>query len=143
MNYRFAYVIAAALTLSAGSRAVISASSVRQSAATVEILVDGAPQPRYPHGGRWYVEARKGREYAIRLRNPYPVRVDVALSATPHYIDAQIDAADAEMVLDRTNRQLTVQTSQTRHGASNSRPGALVRSGPRKTFKLGMISRCS
>src|SRR5262245_1036470 len=46
----------------------------------VEILVNGAPQARYAHGGRWYVEALKGREYAIRLRNPYGVRVAVALS---------------------------------------------------------------
>lgn len=46
----------------------------------VEILVNGVPQPRYAHDGRWYVEALKGREYAIRLRNPYPVRVAVALS---------------------------------------------------------------
>jgi hypothetical protein len=46
----------------------------------VEILVNGVPQARYAHDGRWYVEALKGREYAIRLRNPYPVRVAVALS---------------------------------------------------------------
>ena len=46
----------------------------------VEILVNGVPQTRYAHEGRWYVEALKGREYAIRLRNPYPVRVAVALS---------------------------------------------------------------
>ena len=46
----------------------------------VEILVNGVPQTRYAHDGRWYVEALKGREYAIRLRNPYPVRVAVALS---------------------------------------------------------------
>ena len=46
----------------------------------VEILVDGVPRPHYPHAGRVYVEAVKGREYAIRLRNPYPVRVAVSLS---------------------------------------------------------------
>lgn len=46
----------------------------------VEILVGGAPVARYVHAGRWYVEALKGREYAIRVRNPYPVRVAVALS---------------------------------------------------------------
>ena len=46
----------------------------------VDILVNGAAQRRYAHDGRWYVEARKGREYAIRLRNPYRVRVAVALS---------------------------------------------------------------
>jgi len=49
-------------------------------APSVEILVNGVPQTRYAHDGRWYVEALKGREYAIRLRNPYPVRVAVALS---------------------------------------------------------------
>jgi hypothetical protein len=47
---------------------------------SAEILVTGVPQPRFAHQGRWYVEALKGREYAIRLRNPYPVRVAVALS---------------------------------------------------------------
>jgi hypothetical protein len=46
----------------------------------VEILLNGAPLQRYAHEGRWYVEAVKGREYSIRLRNPYPVRVAVALS---------------------------------------------------------------
>lgn len=49
-------------------------------AADAEILVDDVPQPRYPHGGRLYVEALKGREYAIRLRNPFAVRVAVALA---------------------------------------------------------------
>jgi len=43
-------------------------------------MVNGAPQPRYAHDGRWYVEAHQGREYGIRLRNPYAVRVAVALS---------------------------------------------------------------
>jgi hypothetical protein len=46
----------------------------------VDVLVNGTPVARYAHDGRWYVEALKGREYAIRLRNPYPVRVAVALS---------------------------------------------------------------
>lgn len=77
---RIAYLFAAGLALAAGPRAVMSASPVRSVSADVELLVDGTPQPRYAHDGRWYVEARKGREYAIRLRNPYPVRVAVALS---------------------------------------------------------------
>jgi hypothetical protein len=46
----------------------------------VDILVNGTPVARYAHDGRWYVEALKGREYVIRVRNPYPVRVAVALS---------------------------------------------------------------
>lgn len=94
---RIACLIAAGLALSAGSHAVMSASPVRPASGDVEVLVDGAPQPRYAHDGRWYVEARKGREYAIRLRNPYPVRVAVALSVDGlNTIDAaESTAADA------------------------------------------------
>ena len=80
MTRRFAYLIAATLALAAAPPAVMSASPGSRPADGVDILVDGAPQPRFAHDGRWYVEARKGREYAIRLRNPYPVRVAVALS---------------------------------------------------------------
>ncbi|MEQ1756958.1 MAG: hypothetical protein ABL986_01480 [Vicinamibacterales bacterium] len=63
----------------------------------IEILVAAAPQPRYAHNGRWYVEAIKGREYAIRLRNPYGVRVAVALSVDGlNTIDARhTSASDA------------------------------------------------
>jgi hypothetical protein len=64
--------------------------------ADVEILVDGTPRPRYAHDGRWYVEALKGREYSIRLRNPYPVRVAVALSVDGlNTIDARETSAGA------------------------------------------------
>ena len=82
MNQRFAYLMAAGLALAAGPHAVTSASPERHPVAVgdVDIIVDGAPQTRYAHHGRWYVEAQKGREYAIRLRNPFPVRVAVALS---------------------------------------------------------------
>jgi hypothetical protein len=97
MNHRFAYVIVAGLALAAGPRAVMSASPLRQPVGDVDILVGGAPQPRYAHEGRWYVEARQGREYAIRLRNPYAVRVAVALSVDGlNTIDArETTAADA------------------------------------------------
>lgn len=60
----------------------------------VEVLVNGLPLARYAHDGRWYVEALKGREYAIRLRNPYPVRVAVALSVDGlNTIDARTTSA--------------------------------------------------
>jgi hypothetical protein len=49
-------------------------------ASLIVILVNGAPQPQYVHNGRLYIEALKGKEYAIQMRNPYPVRVAVALS---------------------------------------------------------------
>jgi len=80
MTRRFAYLIVATLALAAAPPAAMSASPTPRPVQAVDILVDGAPQPQFAHGGRWYVEARKGREYAIRLRNPYPVRVAVALS---------------------------------------------------------------
>ena len=98
MNQRFAYLMAAGLALAAGPHAVISASPQGHSVAVgdVDIIVDGARQPRYAHEGRWYVEARKGREYAIQLRNPYPVRVAVALSVDGlNTIDARETTAAA------------------------------------------------
>ena len=49
-------------------------------AARVEVLVDGIARPQYWSSGARYIEALKGRPYEIRITNPYPVRVAVALS---------------------------------------------------------------
>jgi hypothetical protein len=90
-------------TVSAGSRPLRAESPVHHPVAGVEILVDGVSQHRYAHNGRWYVEALKGREYAIRLRNPFGVRLAVALSVDGlNTIDArQTTARDArKWVLD-------------------------------------------
>jgi hypothetical protein len=76
MKYHLACLAAAGIAL---VRADVSA-SVYHPTPIVEILVAGNPQHQYPHQGRWYVEALKGREYEIRLLNPYGVRVAVALS---------------------------------------------------------------
>lgn len=46
----------------------------------VAILVDGWPLQEYAARGKSYVEAREGAEYEIRINNPYPFRVAVALS---------------------------------------------------------------
>ncbi len=46
----------------------------------VEVIVDGRPLEEYVARGRTYVEALEGREYTLRVRNPYPYRVAVALS---------------------------------------------------------------
>lgn len=46
----------------------------------VDVLVDERPQPEYRARGRRYVEAVEGAEYAIRITNPLPVRVAVALA---------------------------------------------------------------
>ena len=95
MKHSFVSLLLAGLVVSAGSYAVSSAQPVHSHAPSdVDILVNGAPQRRYAHDGRWYVEALKGREYAIRIHNPYPVRVAVALSVDGlNTIDARHTAA--------------------------------------------------
>jgi len=96
MTRRFAYLLAATFALVAAPPAVMSAQPAPRPVGVVDILVDGAAQQRFAHGGRWYVEARKGREYAIRLRNPYGVRVGVALSVDGlNTIDARETTAAA------------------------------------------------
>jgi hypothetical protein len=79
MNHRLACLVATGLALAAAPHAVTSA-NVYYATPNVEILVGGVSQRQYTYHGRRYVEALKGREYAIRLRNPYGVRVAVALS---------------------------------------------------------------
>ncbi len=76
---------------------VMLRASANEPRAGVEIIVNGVSQPQFVHNARLYVEALKGREYAIRLRNPYPVRVAVALSVDGlNSIDArETTAADA------------------------------------------------
>jgi hypothetical protein len=44
------------------------------------VLVDGAPRAEYAARGTVYVEALRGREYALRITNPLGFRVAVALS---------------------------------------------------------------
>ena len=46
----------------------------------IEVLVDGFPIPEYWHNGVCYIEALKGKEYAIRLTNHLSHRGAVALS---------------------------------------------------------------
>jgi len=46
----------------------------------VQILVDGRPLDEYSARGKSYVEALAGAEYEVRIRNPLPYRVAVALS---------------------------------------------------------------
>lgn len=46
----------------------------------LSVLVDGAPRPELRKGPTVYVEALKGREYALRVTNPLGVRVGVALA---------------------------------------------------------------
>lgn len=45
-----------------------------------DVLVDGRPLQEYYARGRTYIEALEGAEYELRIRNPLPERVAVALS---------------------------------------------------------------
>jgi hypothetical protein len=96
MNHRLASLVMTGFALASAPHATTSASVV-YAPPLVEILVSGSAQRHYPYQGRWYVEALKGREYAIRVRNPYGVRVAVALSVDGlNTIDArQTSAAQA------------------------------------------------
>jgi hypothetical protein len=46
----------------------------------LEVLVNGRPLAEYYARGRTYVEALQGAEYELRVRNPSPDRIAVALS---------------------------------------------------------------
>jgi hypothetical protein len=117
MNRFFACCLLAGAAFAAYPHSSLSASPAIP-AADVDILVGGVPQRRYAHDGRWYVEAIKGREYAIRLRNPYGVRVAVALSVDGlNTIDArETTAAAAKKWVLAPYQTVTIsgwQTSQT------------------------------
>jgi hypothetical protein len=96
MNRRLACVFLACLACVAAPRATTAPPDRPALTGDVDILVGGVPQRRYAHDGRWYVEALKGREYAIRVRNPYGVRVAVALTVDGlNTIDARHTSAAA------------------------------------------------
>ncbi len=72
---RTAAVLAAALVvLPAAARAA------DERGFSVAILVDGMERPEYAARGAFYVEALRGRDYTLRITNPLPYRVAVALS---------------------------------------------------------------
>jgi len=57
-----------------------SASAAGTSGYSMTVLVNDAPTREYSHDGTVYIEALRGRDFAIRLTNPTPYRVAVALS---------------------------------------------------------------
>jgi hypothetical protein len=63
---------------------------VYEPAFDVQVLVDGRPLDEYVARGKSYVEALAGAEYELRILNPLPYRVAVALSVDGlNTIDAQ------------------------------------------------------
>lgn len=60
---------------------ITSATSARQtSGCDLSVIVDGQSRSEYMHHGATYIEAVRGREYSLRLTNPTPYRVAVALA---------------------------------------------------------------
>jgi hypothetical protein len=57
-----------------------SAFAARTSGFAVNVLVDDMARSEYFHGGNVYVEAVRGASYSLRITNPTPYRVAVALS---------------------------------------------------------------
>ena len=97
---RFAPIVP---TIALAMLAAGTAHAVAPSALDLDVLVGGAPRPEYAARGTTYVEALRGREYTLRLTNPLPVRVAVALAVDGlNTIDARhSDAAGAaKWVLD-------------------------------------------
>jgi hypothetical protein len=48
--------------------------------ADLDVVVDGSSRPKHVHNGTVYIEALRGREYALRLTNPTGERIAVALA---------------------------------------------------------------
>jgi hypothetical protein len=79
---------------SSQSERVITGKRVRYPNFELDVLVDGRPLTEYRESGRLYVDALQGAEYELRLRNPLPDRVAVALSVDGlNTIDAEQTSA--------------------------------------------------
>jgi hypothetical protein len=60
----------------------------------VSVIVEGLPLPEYSREGRTYIEALRGKTFTLRVSNPTPERVAVALSVDGrNVIDAKRTSA--------------------------------------------------
>jgi hypothetical protein len=71
---------AAAAPQSRPANSVVSYPERRYDRFDIEVLVNGVPLEQYAARGRRYIEAINGAEYELRIHNPQPIRVAVALS---------------------------------------------------------------
>jgi hypothetical protein len=95
MNQLLATVILASAIVGLSTSASNAADN---SGFAVNVLVDDAPRAEYRHGGSVYIEAVRGAEYSVRLTNPMPYRVAVALSVDGlNTIDAKHTDAHSAM----------------------------------------------
>jgi hypothetical protein len=83
--FKMATVAAAAVMAFAGA-----AHGATTHSFSLQVLLDGSVRPEYWGRGTVYVEAVRGRPYVLRIRNPLPCRVAVALAVDGlNTIDAQ------------------------------------------------------
>jgi hypothetical protein len=83
------------LALVSGAQPVLQAAR-SSSGCRLEVVVDGRTAAEYNALGTRYIEAIKGKDYAIRIHNPFDVRVAVALSVDGlNTIDARHTTAAA------------------------------------------------
>jgi hypothetical protein len=81
LNFRSATATAAVTSVPTAELAGETATMVNYDRGfEVQILVDGRSLEEYAAHGRSYVQAIAGAEYEVRIRNPLPYRVAVALS---------------------------------------------------------------
>jgi hypothetical protein len=79
---------------SSKSERAVTGKRVRYRNFELDIMVDGRPLTEYRESGRVFVDALQGAEYELRLRNPLPDRVAVALSVDGlNTIDAEQTSA--------------------------------------------------
>ncbi len=72
------FILTAILVIASGS---LNGSPVRsRSPLELTVLTQGSPSRVYSHQGRFYIEARKGAEFSIRLTNHSAGRIAVALT---------------------------------------------------------------
>jgi len=76
MRHRLTVLVTAAAAVAAAA----PTAAAQHAGLALDVLVGGATRPEYHARGATYVEALQGREYTLRLTNPLPVRVAVALS---------------------------------------------------------------
>lgn len=98
MNHSMTNLLATAgLTLAMAVLPGAKSFAAETSGFELTVLVGDSPRPEYAARGALYVEAVRGRNYSLRITNPTPYRVAVALSVDGlNTIDAKhTDAKDA------------------------------------------------
>jgi hypothetical protein len=88
------FAVACAMVVALGGAGSVGA--IEQGSYRLEVLVDGRPLPEYAARGIAYIEALRGKEFALRLTNRTGERIAVALSVDGlNTIDARRTTATA------------------------------------------------